>query len=66
MRSPCFVAEENADAMRRQIIGILAAFDRAILRAEEERNDFLLRLLQKQYQKAIKGLEAACVGSAAL
>ncbi|KAI5474704.1 Exocyst complex, component Exoc1 [Pseudohyphozyma bogoriensis] len=43
-----------------QIIGVLAALDKAMLEAAKERNDFLNRLLQKQYQKSLAVLESSC------
>lgn len=47
---------------RRQIVGVLVAFDRGLLNVETERNEFLLRTLTKQYQKSLATLERACVG----
>lgn len=47
----------------RQIIGVLVALDHSILQAEDERNEFLLRVLQKQYQKSTTQLEQSCVSS---
>ena len=35
--------------------------DRAILIAQKERNEFLLRVFQKQYQKSAAALERSCV-----
>lgn len=46
---------------RRQIVGILATLDRFVLRGEEERNEFLMRTLQKQYQRSLGALERSCV-----
>ncbi|KAL8293183.1 hypothetical protein RQP46_000877 [Phenoliferia psychrophenolica] len=43
-----------------QIVGILAALDGAINLAKKERNEFLLRVLQKQYQKSTTALERSC------
>ncbi|GAA5913162.1 hypothetical protein JCM6882_005804 [Rhodosporidiobolus microsporus] len=43
-----------------QIVGILAALDRFILHGEEDRNEFLMRTLQKQYQRSLAALERSC------
>ncbi|GAA6036999.1 hypothetical protein JCM8097_005501 [Rhodosporidiobolus ruineniae] len=43
-----------------QIVGILAALDRFILHGEEDRNEFLMRTLQKQYQRSLTALERSC------
>ncbi|KAK4053149.1 hypothetical protein OIV83_001884 [Microbotryomycetes sp. JL201] len=43
-----------------QIVGILAALDRCMLRCEEEKNDFMRRVLQKQHQRSVGILERAC------
>ncbi|BGP14101.1 hypothetical protein JCM10213_002398 [Rhodosporidiobolus nylandii] len=43
-----------------QIVGILAALDRFILHGEEDRNEFLMRTLQKQYQRSLGALERSC------
>ncbi|GAA6058447.1 hypothetical protein JCM3770_005082 [Rhodotorula araucariae] len=43
-----------------QIVGILAVLDRFVLRGEEDRNEFLMRLLQKQYQRSLAALERSC------
>ncbi|GAA5999358.1 uncharacterized protein JCM10292_001230 [Rhodotorula paludigena] len=43
-----------------QIVGILATLDRFVLRGEEERNEFLMRTLQKQYQRSLGALERSC------
>ncbi|KAM0792567.1 hypothetical protein ACM66B_005230 [Microbotryomycetes sp. NB124-2] len=43
-----------------QIVGILAALDRCILRCEEEKNEFMRRMLQKQYQRSVGILDRAC------
>ncbi|GAA5919946.1 hypothetical protein JCM1841_000062 [Sporobolomyces salmonicolor] len=43
-----------------QIVGILATLDRFILQGEQDRNEFLMRLLQKQYQKSLAALERSC------
>lgn len=51
------------DQVVRQIVGVLAALDRSILNAEEDRNESLLRTLQKHYQRSIIALESACVRS---
>lgn len=47
----------------RQIVGVMAALDRAIVAAEEARNEFLVRTYQKQYGKASTVLERSCVRS---
>ncbi|GAA5888974.1 hypothetical protein JCM5296_002762 [Sporobolomyces johnsonii] len=43
-----------------QIVGILATLDRFILQGEQDRNEFLMRTLQKQYQKSLAALERSC------
>ncbi|GAA5829678.1 hypothetical protein JCM11251_000247 [Rhodosporidiobolus azoricus] len=43
-----------------QVVGILAALDRFILHGEEDRNEFLMRTLQKQYQRSLSALERSC------
>ncbi|KAK4058603.1 hypothetical protein OIO90_000047 [Microbotryomycetes sp. JL221] len=43
-----------------QIVGILAALDRFILRSEDDKSEFMRRLLQKQYQRSVGTLERAC------
>ncbi|BGP46275.1 hypothetical protein JCM10450v2_002117 [Rhodotorula kratochvilovae] len=43
-----------------QIVGILAVLDRFVLRGEEDRNEFLMRTLQKQYQRSLVALERSC------
>ena len=62
----CFAfcsAGDRADlpSPNRQIVGILAALDRFILQGKEQGNEFLMRTLQKQYQKSTTALERACV-----
>lgn len=48
-------------AEHRQIVGILAALDRFVLRNEEDHNEFFKRVLQKQYQRSLLTLERSCV-----
>ncbi|TNY17143.1 exocyst complex component Sec3-domain-containing protein [Rhodotorula diobovata] len=43
-----------------QIVGILAALDRFVLRNEEDHNEFFKRVLQKQYQRSLLTLERSC------
>ncbi|KAM0753811.1 hypothetical protein T439DRAFT_285041 [Meredithblackwellia eburnea MCA 4105] len=43
-----------------QIVGVLAALDRALVVGERERNEFLLRTFQKQYQRSSSVLERSC------
>lgn len=45
----------------RQIVGVLAALDFFTLRAQKNRNEFLIKILQKQHQKSIKVLKELTV-----
>jgi len=45
----------------RQVVGILAVLNRFIEQGERQHNEFIARVLQKQYQRSLSTLERSCV-----